>query len=270
MELELNTPIIPMPVPPRKDPLWKRTAAWLVYRGRMTLRFDTPLWRAGIFGLWAVLVALLVVTALGMPTGIGIAFDAAAAVVLGTLLMGAASFAAAYLLALCYVPIPRLTAGALAFTGFAIWYIGDKASLGDWMSIVLAILLAAVGLAVGLLIGLLAHRRVPVILKIALVVAIALAGVSFDQWPMNVYGDVPADAQMITEEPEVAQIMADNPADEGAYPVKSFTYGSSDSKQDEFGSGAALTSKAVDASAYIHRWKWLRACSGASTKPSFP
>src|SRR5689334_13079844 len=128
MELELNTPnapIMPSPIPQRKPPAWKRTAAWLFYRGRVALRFDTALWRAAIVGLWAVFGTVLVITALGMPTGIGMLFDAAAAVLLGTLAMGLAGVAAAYVLSLCYVPLPRLTTGVLAFTGAAVWFIAD-------------------------------------------------------------------------------------------------------------------------------------------------
>ena len=210
-------------------------------------------------GLGVVCSAVLVITALGMPTGIGVAFDAAVAVAIGTLGMAAAGLAAAYVLALCYVPIPRLATGVFAFTGFAMWFVGDKANIGDWISLVLAAIIAGVGLAAGLFVGLLAHRRVPVLLKVALIVAITVSGLSFDKWPMNVYGDVPADAQAVTAEPEVAQIAADDPSADGPYPVTTFTYGSgTDTKRDEFASGAALKSQSVDASAYIHRWKWLR------------
>lgn len=258
MEVELNLPLTPLPPAPQRKPAWKRTAAWLMHRGRMTLRFDTPLWRAAIVGLWLVCCTILVITILGMPTGIGVAFDTVAAVVLGTLAMGLTGIAAAYLLSLCYVPIPRLTTGVLAFTGYAIWYIGDKASLGDWMSIVLAIIITAIGLAGGLFVGMLMNRRVPELLKVALIVAITLAGLSFDKWPMNVYGDVPADAQLVTDEPQVEQLLADNPANDGSYSVKSFTYGSGTDSRGEFASDAAVKSKTVDASAYIHSWKWLR------------
>lgn len=259
MDLELETSYMPLPVPPQRDSLWKRAAAWFVRRGRMTLRFDTQVWRAGIVGLWAVFSALLAVTALGMPTGLGAVFDAALFVLAGTIAMGAAGIVAAFALSICYVPVPRLTIGIAAFAGYAVWFICDKASLGDWMSLACAIVLPAIGLAGGLFVGLLIHRRVPTAMKIALVVVIAATGLSFDKWPINVYGDVPADAQLVTAEPEVAQIMADNPADDGTYPVKSFTYGSgTDTKRSEFASGAALKSATVDASAYIHRWKWLR------------
>ncbi|QHW34096.1 alpha/beta hydrolase [Paenibacillus rhizovicinus] len=259
MELELELPLMPLPAPPQRDPVWKRVTAWLIYRGRMALRFDTPIWRAGMIGLWIVFGTALVITALGMPTGIGIVFDAAFTLVVGTMAMGLIGLVAAYLLSLCYIPIPRLTTGALAFAGYAIWFIGNKASLGDWMSLLFAIVLPVAGLAGGLFVGMLAHRRVPVAFKIALVVVITCAGLSFDKWPMNVYGAIPADAQLTASEPEVAQIMADSPAATGSYAVKSFTYGSgSDSRRNEFASGAELKSASVDASAYIHSWKWVR------------
>ncbi|SFJ11885.1 Alpha/beta hydrolase family protein [Paenibacillus sp. UNC496MF] len=259
MELELNTPLAPLPLPPGRDPAMKRIWAWLLRRGRATLRFDTPIWRAAVAGLWLALSAVLVATALGMPTGIGMVFDAAVAVLLGTVGMAAAGLAIAYLLSLAYAPIPRLTAGALAFAAFALWFVGDKANLGDWMSVVLAAIVAGIGLAGGLFIGALASERVPMALKAALIVAITLSGLTFDSWPFNVYGDVPADAQLIAGEPDVARLAADNPAADGTYAVKTFAYGSgTDAKRSEFGSGAALKSDTVDASAYIHRWKWLR------------
>lgn len=262
MELETNMPIsplLPLPAPPNRQSVWKRLAGWLIYRGRVTARYDTPVWRAAIGGLWIMLGTLLVITSLGMPTGIGILFDAGVAVVAGTLVMAIVASVAGYVLSLVYVPLPRLTIGATAFVGYIAWYIGDKASLGDWISVVLAVAVAGGGLLGGLFIGVLAHRRVTTKAKVLLVIAVALVCASFAKWPINQYGDVPADAQLVSAEPAVEPIQADDPAKAGPYGVKSFTYGSGeDTKRAAFGSDIAVKSASVDASAYIHRWKWLR------------
>ncbi|REE80222.1 chlorophyllase-like protein [Paenibacillus taihuensis] len=257
MDLEL---IPSIPAPPARGSVWKRIAQRLLDRGKASLAFDNAVWKAAIAGVWLICNAVLIIAALGMPTGLGILVDCAIAVMLCTILMGAASLVIAYILALCYIPIPRLTAGASLFTGYVIWYICNKTDLGDPLTLILAASITGIGLIGGLVMGLLLHRRVHVAVKLTLIAAVAASVISFRYWPINEPDAVPASTgETVVEEAQIPALLADDPAEPGLYRVKNFTYGSGDdSRRDEYGKDAALISEPVDASAYISRWKWLR------------
>ncbi|SEM64547.1 hypothetical protein [Paenibacillus sp. OV219] len=257
MELEL---IPSIPAPPARGSMWKRMANWLFDRGKAAPQFDTAVWKAAIAGVWLICNTILIIAALGMPTGFGILFDCVVAVLFCTILMGAASLVIAYILALLYIPIPRLTAGASLFTGCVVWYECDQTDLGDPLSLILAASITAIGLIGGLVISLLLHRRVHMAIKLALIASVAASIISFRYWPINETAAVAASADVQSvDEQQVQALLADDPAEPGLYRVKSFTYGSGDdSRRDEYGEDAELISKPVDASAYISRWKWLR------------
>ncbi|RAP77802.1 chlorophyllase/cutinase-like alpha/beta fold protein [Paenibacillus montanisoli] len=259
MELELITP---MQEPPAREPFWKRLAGWLLERGKQTFHYDTPLWRFAIIGLWVACSSVLMIAALGMPTGIGVLFDCTVAVLLGTIVTGAAGIIGAYALTLCYVPLPRLTLAFYLSTGALIWYVCDETNIGNPLSIILAACMALIGAAVGLVIGTLASKRAGLLVKFTVIVAVTLSGLSFNKWPMNQPQAVPAAALAdAADQPaeEVELLDADDPSERGLFRVRSFTYGSGiDTRRDEYGSNVMLTSNSVDASAYIKRWNWMR------------
>ena len=84
---------------------------WLVVRMQTMLDNDTPFWRHATIGVWTAYAAALIITALGMPTGLSIMFDTFTAALLGTLAMVIGAGAAAFLLSLIYVPVPRFLRG---------------------------------------------------------------------------------------------------------------------------------------------------------------
>ncbi|WP_308634839.1 poly(ethylene terephthalate) hydrolase family protein [Paenibacillus silvisoli] len=260
MDLELITPI---PAPHPQEPFWKRLASWLLARGKQTFVYDTPLWRFGIAGLWVICSSILVIASLGMPTGMGVLFDGAVAVLLGTAVLTAAGLIGAYLLALCYVPLPRFTLAGFLSVGALIWYVFDETNIGNPLSVILAACVTLLGILGGLVIGLLASRRISMLVKLTVIVAVTLTGLTFNQWPVNrPAAAIPAAgmaADQAAAEAEVKKLTADNPSEHGLFRIRSFTYGSgNDTKRDEYGSDVLLTSDSVDASAYIKRWNWLR------------
>ncbi|MBP3961491.1 chlorophyllase/cutinase-like alpha/beta fold protein [Paenibacillus lignilyticus] len=259
MELELITP---MPAPPARESFLKRLASWLLDRAAHTFQYDTAIWRYALVGVWIVCSTLLIIAALGMPTGIGVLFDCVLIVLLGVIVIGAAGVIGAYLLTLCYVPVPRLTLAVFGIAGAIMYKICDETDIGNPLSILMSASFALIGLLGGLIIGMIASRRIAVLVKVTLVITLTLTGLTFDKWPMNVQSAALPVTVIPSEDAGSAGVellQADNPAEPGLYRVRSFTYGSgNDTHRDEFGSGVDLTSQSVDASTYIKRWNWLR------------
>ncbi|UVI28237.1 poly(ethylene terephthalate) hydrolase family protein [Paenibacillus spongiae] len=234
---------------------------WLIGRTLTTLDGDTPFWRNSVIGIWAVYAASLVVTALGMPTGLGIMFDTFTAGLLGTIAMLIGGGAAAFILSLMYVPVPRFFAGSFIYSGLILYTILYYADMGLYVSVILAVILTLSGALLGLILAAFLHPRWSATTKLSALTTAAVLLLAFVIFTDKGKDDtaIPALATSDTASAPVVPLALDNPAAPGAYDVQDFTYGSgNDRHRDEFARDADLISDSVDASAYITRWSWIR------------
>jgi len=254
-----------------------RFGNWLLVRFRSTFEYDTPFWLKSAIGLWIIYTASLAVTALGMPTGLGVLFDTLTLTFLGTLAMGISGSITAFLLTLLYIPLPRLFVGSLLYTGFVLYYILYYAEMGIVVSAAIAGLLTGVGAIIGLMMAVLLTPRWSAMAKVS-------TGLAVSMLFMVVYlqadnsradnGDAVQPAVMASAALH-SQVMSlqklGNPALEGDYKFDELSYGSgSDRHRSEFGAGVSLTTASVDASDYITRWPWLRELFWGFDEASLP
>jgi len=242
-----------------------RFGNWLLVRFRSTFEYDTPFWLKSAIGLWMVYAASLVVTALGMPTGLGVMFDTLTLTFLGTLAMILAGSIVAFLFTLMYIPLPRFFIGSLLYTGFVFYYILYYAEMGILVSAAIAGVLTGAGAAIGFVLAVLLTPRWSVMAKVSTVIAVSmLFTVLYMQADNsradNSYADQPAIAASAALHSQVMSLQElGNPAIEGNYKFDQLSYGSgNDQHRSEFGAGVSLTTPSVDASDYITRWPWLR------------
>lgn len=242
----------------------RRVAGYVTDRLSVTFRNDTALWQSGSWGAGAALAGGLAVTALGMPTGLGFAFDAAVAIILAAIGLAIGGVLIAALLSLAFVPAPRLFVGCWLTAGagmFAILY----ADIGVWLSVVLAVIYVSAGALAGMMTGLLLRLRLRPIAKTAVLAGAAALCVAVLYWPFG--GSAPAadtaalgGADGAVAPPAgVSLLSAADPGLPGGFRYTAFTYGSgTDKRRKEFAQDAELITPSVDASAYITRWPALR------------
>ncbi|GGD54134.1 alpha/beta hydrolase family protein [Paenibacillus nasutitermitis] len=233
---------------------------WLLNRIYSMFDYDTRYWRYSLIGPWLACSAMLAAAALGMPTGFGVVFDTTAIFLLGSIGLALGAVIIAFILSLCYLPLPRFYAGALLFTGMVIYVIWYYADAGTILSLILSLILTLAGTAAGLLAGLLASRQIKLRSKLAVLLTGFILCMGAAYWPWQDNAAMPALAQEVPDDAFVVpSLEADNPAKPGHFSINSFTYGSGeDLRRDEFGESADLVSQSVDASAYISHWPWLR------------
>ncbi|MFC5649198.1 alpha/beta hydrolase [Paenibacillus solisilvae] len=260
MDLQLQIePSLPLGNEP---PVRKRFSIfkWLMNRMNATFQYDTVFWRTSLTGVWTVYSIVLIVTILGMPTGLGLIFDILAMTLVGTVGLAIAAVIIAFLLSLLYIPVPRLFAGAVLFTGYIVDYVLERADIDYPQSLILAAIVAGCGILGGLMIGLISNPRLHPSPKIAVITAVTLGCISLSFWPPQNNGtSVTASVQDEAEEDGTAALQSANPSVPGSFQYRSFTYSSGqDRHRDEFGKGTDLVSSTVNASAYIKKWPWLR------------
>lgn len=245
MQLQMQTEYIY-----RKPPLASRLAR----RIKHTYQHDTAFWRIAIAGPWGVGLFAFVLTALGVPTGLGTFLDILLCTTIGTILLFILANLIAVIIALIGIPIPRLFTGSVLFdltAIFLIFYIDDVEFA---ISAVVSIIGTIAGIVIGLVIGLLASRRIRTPIKASLVALLALLFLSSVVWSKEL-PSVNSDVSLSS----VTPINTVSPAEPGSYPIEYFTYGSGkDSRQIEFGRNVDLLSQSVDASQYITKWSKLR------------
>ncbi|MGZ7441951.1 alpha/beta hydrolase family protein [Paenibacillus sp. TH7-28] len=228
----------------------------LIRRIQGAYRYDTAYWRFAAAGPWGAGMFAFMLLALGMPTGFGTAFDMLLFVLTGTIGMFAAAHAAAVLLALIGVPIPRLFAGALLYDLAIIFFIFYFSEVPFPASAVISGVVTLAGAIAGMIAAGVARLRLSLRAKAGLIAVLALFGLTAAVWPdvSQQTGTVPASlSDSGAFEP------ADNPANPGTYPVSTLYYGSCEDRwQPEFGKETDLRSESVDASAYIKSWPRLR------------
>ncbi|RCX20487.1 chlorophyllase-like protein [Fontibacillus phaseoli] len=247
MELEFQTEYVAVKQP--KIPLRSK----LRKRIRRTYRYDTAFWRIAMAGPWGAGIFAFTLAALGMPTGLGAAFDIMTFAFAGTIALFLGAHLVALLLSLTGLPVPRLYLGSVLFDLAAIFLIFFQEDEAFAISAIVSTVVTMAGILIGLLLGLLASRKIPLRFKACLAGVLVLVCLSAAVWPDKAEPAISADLM------DFPAISASNPAEPGSYGVKSFYYGSGrDFWQSEYGQETDLISDTVDASAYIKKWSRFR------------
>ncbi|BBH19079.1 hypothetical protein Back11_04240 [Paenibacillus baekrokdamisoli] len=258
----MDTQLEPSAFIPFEPPTRKRFSflKWLMKRTRVTLNYDTSFWRTSLTGIWTVYSIVLIITSLGMPTGLGITFDTVMMTLIGTIGLTLAAIVVAFLLSLAYIPVPRLYVGSIVAAAGVIDYLFEHADIDFPQSIVLTALIIICGMLGGSMIALLASRRVKPKVKLSVIIAVTIVCLSFSYWPAeNKASLVSTSLDAIAEESGVAALQAHNPSEPGSYDYQTFTYSSGkDRHRNVFAGKTDLVSQSVDASTYIRNWSWLR------------
>lgn len=237
-----------------------RIKRWLLSRKRETMRNDTPFWRTSMLGLWLAGVLIIVVAALGMPTGLGAAVDSMIAILAGTVGMVVFPPLIAFLLALVYLPLPRKYAGGVIYVGFVIFIVFYYADAGLLPSIVISGALTLYGMISGFIISLLISRTISKKIKLAVLAAVMVPVLVYTGLPSLLKGPAAAVISLDDRiEGAYEPLIADNPAEPGRFRYSAFSYGSGEDRhRPAFGDEADLISKSVDGSRYIEDWSGLR------------
>lgn len=237
-------------------------------RIRQTYRYDTAFWRISMAGPCGVGIFAFALAALGMPTGLGAAFDMASFAFVGTAALFMTAHFIALILALIGLPAPRLYIGAILFDLAAVFLIFYQEDNAFAISATVSSILTLTGILAGMGIGLFASCGVPPRFKTVLAAVLVLGILSAAVWPDHRTDavDMPALADSADETaadaadgPGLIAIPAEDPSEPGPYEIKEFYYGSGKNAwQPEFGEKADLISEPVDASAYIKKWSKFR------------
>lgn len=224
-----------------------------------THRHDTTFWRLMSTGLWFAAMMAIVIAGLGNPTGLGLLFDVVVYGSLGTIAVVLASFLAAFILSMLYMPVPRLFAGSLLCTGMTAYIILYLDKLGILFSAVIAAgytLLAVMG---AFSVSVMLIRKKGWLTQAAISLLPIVLVCTYVSWPKTSGFDVAptfSDGKSIAAMPS---FQAENPANPGPYDFHYFTYGNGQDKhRKEFGSQVDYISDSVDASGYIDEWPRLR------------
>lgn len=243
----------------------RRFIRYVKLRTAAALRRDSSGWMAASGGVTAVWTAALAVYALGIPTGLGYAFDAAVLIVFGLIGLWAAGIVLAVIFSLAMMPIPRLFAGISLSSAAGMTQMLSDAEMG-WAAALPAVAAAAAGAAAGgLAAALVQARRRPLRAAAAAISAAAAVVLLLSGTPYAPNADPGTKAERWTAaeaDEAAARIRAlgiDDPAEPGPHAFTSFTYGSgTDRRRPEYGPGAAVMTGTVDASQVITKWPALR------------
>lgn len=246
MELEIRTEyVIKQPKIPLRSKLRERI--------RETYRYDTAFWRISIAGPWGAGIFAFILAALGMPTGLGTAFDTMTFAFAGTAALFLIAHLIAIILALTGLPAPRLFIGTVIFDLVAIFLIFYQEDEAFAISAIVSAAVTLAGVLIGLLAGLFASYKITLRIKACVAAVLVLTCLSSAVWPD------PTEFSVSMDGSDFPEINALNPGEPGNYQVESFYYGSGkDIWQPEYGVGADLISSSADASAYIKKWSDFR------------
>lgn len=256
METDTGATIIIKP----KRRFFREIGQWLVSRKRATMSNDNPFLRTSMVGLWLANCLILVVTSMGMPTGMGAAADGLIAILIGTIGMIIFPPIIAFLLSLVYLPLPRKYAGGVIYVSLVIFAVFYYADAGLLPAIVVSCALTLYGIISGMMISLWMSRSISKKVKLTAVAAVMIPILIYTSWPMLSIGtSISVIHQDDSFADAVLPLEAENPAESGAYRYSEFAYGSGkDRHRSEFGEMADLISKPVDASIYVEDWSRLR------------
>ena len=244
----------------RKPSVLRRLARYAAVRSAAAFRRDTPGWMAASAGVTVVWTAAVAVCALGIPTGIGYGFDASLLIAAGLIGLWGCGAAAAYVLSLLMLPIPRLFAGVFLTSAAGMTYALNDTDMGWAGAVVAAVITAAGAAAGGLVMALVSARRHPLRSAAAAAAAVAAAVVLTAGMPLAPAGEpvlLTADDRIV--EIDDAASVRDLEAGPGPYGFTHFTYGSgTDRHRAEYGDEAGVITRTVNAASIHPKWSPIR------------
>lgn len=251
----------------------KRVSQWLRQRLSGTFALDTRYLSYSIASLWLISCAAVAISAMGMPTGLGVLFDLVTALSLNTIAMALSSSVVAGLLAIAGLKIPRFTASSLLYVGVLTYFILYFSEFGVAGSVIFCVIFSVLAASAGLLVGLLVFnwRRKGVRVGttvIAVILALSTlyvtSGATLSLSIMSNSNASTADDSEGADDSDRGEVrslsaLTSDPSEPGGLSYNYFTYGSGqDRHREEFGDQTALLSQPSDASTYIQDWSWLR------------
>ncbi len=253
-ELDMNTELLTT----RRLRWTDRMFRYLSHRLTVTFRHDHGYWLGASIGVAAVTVLGLILTAFGIPTGIGIWFDAAVLATLGLVGLAISSVLVAILLSLGSVPAPRLLAGSWLTAVAGATVMLREADLGLLTVSIVAAAYASIGALAGMTVCWIMRSRSRRWMRVAIVGLAVAIGWTAAAWPWPWQGQS-GDYSAGVGQPVVGPLLGESPGTHGAYSYDHFTYGSGlDRHRKEFGREADMITQPVDSSAYITKWRKLR------------
>lgn len=230
--------------------------AWIKKRAVKTSAFDSKI-KMMIVSLWLMTLLAVSITSLAMPTGFGVLLDLLVYLFINTVLFVAVTGGVGFILSLCYIPVPRLFIGSLCYTVVLIYYNLSEANLGPLFSWIMTGVFVFLSICLGVILVILCSKRLAPWQKGAwsvLPVSFILFVIFWS--PEIEHADV---EKSFSDSDYISPLAVENPAEQGDYSVKSFTYGNGeDNHRDEFRYHVDVLSDSVDATDFINEWKWFR------------
>lgn len=226
---------------------------WFQNRMRQTCHFD-PGGAAFASGLFLTGVIVMIITAMGNPSGFSLAVDALLHILVFSFIYWIGIFLMAALLSLLYFPLPRLSLAAVFGFYALIWRVYSEGNLEGIFLHVVSAGWTLFGFAAGICLIILNKTKGQPVISRSFKLAIPVIVMAF----LFLYNPQSEKLNPVTstELSETNQLEhLSNPSDEGNDPVRNFTYASGgDQHRDEFRYDMEIQTRTVDGSHYIDDW----------------
>ncbi|WP_187254687.1 alpha/beta hydrolase family protein [Alkalicoccus halolimnae] len=232
---------------------FQKFASWWKKRLKVMAAWDEDL-EGVILAMYAASMAAAAIAALAMPTGLGRAVDLIVFMSANTAAFAGISFAAAYLLSLLYVPLPRLILSASAYTAFLAYYIQDEANLGVYFTSIMTGIFIISAYVLGALLQIW-MSRLPAPKKLIysfIPVSWFLLLIFFH--PTIEEHDA---TSTFTSSEGVSTVQTADPGEPGGYNAELIYYSNGEDRhRQHFAEGTDILSESVDASRYFSDDEW--------------
>ncbi|ADH99077.1 alpha/beta hydrolase [Salisediminibacterium selenitireducens] len=239
----------------KKETKRERAIRWMIQRWHARNNFDpaSPWLSSGVFLTGLI---LMIITASGNPSGLGIAVDSLIHMAVFSFVYWGVVWTGGLLLSMFYIPVPRETLLSLLISGYIAYRVFSEGNIEDPFVYAVSVGWILGGLAFGILIAVLVnvkHRSRPKTLFYAAVPASVLVGLIMYHPTAPEYEQIVTSDYTVTELDEVHDL--DDPLNSGVYGIETFTYGpGGDVHRTEFRHQMDVVTASVDGSHYIDDW----------------
>ncbi|SES30956.1 hypothetical protein SAMN05444126_13110 [Salisediminibacterium halotolerans] len=225
----------------------------VISRVKQTGSFDVEK-TALLGGIWAAGMFAVAIGGAGNPTGYGIFIDIFVYITLHSVLFIAAVSLVGIILSLLFIPVPRLTVGALFYTFALCYWMLEEANIYEPFAAFFSGIYTNAAFALGLLAALIKTPTLNAGIKTA-GAAIPAAMISlFLFYSPSIEHEDPGSS--FDHMGAVTPIDELSPAADGVYKVDHFTYGNGEDRHRErFADSVGVVTNTVNASAYIDDWE---------------
>ncbi|AOM83357.1 alpha/beta hydrolase [Salisediminibacterium beveridgei] len=226
---------------------------WFLNRIRLTNHFDPGGIKLSL-GLFVTGLIVMILTAMGNPSGFGLAVDMLLHILVFSGVYWLGIYLLAALLSLLYLPIPRLTIAAVSGFYGVVWRIYSEGNLEGLFLHVVTAGWAVFGLLLGICLIILTRTKEDPILIRSGKLAIPAASMVFLVF-FNPQADDLNPVSTMDHSKAAPIESVSNPAENGSETIRHFTYASGgDQHRDEFRHGMEIQTRSVDGSHYIDDW----------------